>query len=275
MKLLETLTQTQILNLLNNQVEGIFKTIIQSTDDWFSQASKISQLYYLTHSAKKTIAPSYEGLIELSKVNPDIDPHALIGDMVRANYIDKWNKEYSTLHIDYNVLESYSRKEVVEGTKKDTDTLSKNSITTSEDTDKTTYNITTTNNDKEASKTTTSRNRDLDNDKYGFNSSSPVGTEGETEEETETTTGLADDNYSEGKIVKTGTETKDYGTNSTTTGTENNTYNNEYGETKEISGRQEAPQDLIKKELNLRKMNIFITMMMKDIDSIIVLSVYD
>lgn len=274
MKILETLTQAQQIALLSGEEVGIFSSLIKSTDKWYKDAGKICQGYYLYRSGNKTLSPFYTKTIELSS-STTIKPENVVGEYIRAKFIDKWDKIYNALFVEtYNPIDEFVFNETKTGNNVNTITYGSKENKTGNNTDNTTYNTTIKDNGKKATNETVNRKNDVQEDTYGFNSTSPVNTDGSNETVTETTIGEADKNTTENTSVKTGTDNKTFGINEETAKSGNDKNSKVIDETISRNGRENSGAKLIEEELKLRNKNIFFDIIYSDIDSIITLQIY-
>ena len=91
MKLIETLTIQNKIDLLNGNIVGIFKSIFSANDKFYSQVPNMCSEYYLNWSGEKTISPIYEKVIYLLSEQISITRNAeeIIGSNIRDRFIDK------------------------------------------------------------------------------------------------------------------------------------------------------------------------------------------
>ena len=245
MKLIETLTKTQIVDMLNGDRVGIFTSLFNQTDLFYNKTEMLCLGYYTERSGEKTISPTYEKLLSFVKENEDITETAeeLLGKLIRGKFIDKWNRVYNALlQEQYNILDNSTYIETIIGDNVDTKTFDTNNETNSSTSNKQTY----------------TRESNSNDDIYGFNSSASSPSNSSINSETETTQGDSEDNTSHNTNTKTGTETLNLTVN----------------ETKTNTGRNGSGADLIQKELKLRNEQLFFNILYKDIDSITTLQIY-
>lgn len=245
MKLIETLTSEQKLQLLSGNVVGIFPSMVLSTDVFYDALYDMCLGYYMSRSGEKTISPAYTKIINLIKENQASSNTAeeLIGKLVRGKFLDKWKRIYSALvSEEYNALNNYDFTSHREGNNTDT----------------TEYDTAVVDDGKVGIKEVVSRTSNDINKVYGFNSTEPVGDTSFNEDGTQTTEGKADDNTTHNTSTKTGTDTKTFGLD----------------ETISKSGREGSGADLIEKEIKLRIRNTFFDIVYSDIDSIATLQIY-
>lgn len=246
MKLIETLTEQNQIQMLEGELVGIFPELIKSTDPWFNEASDMCIQYYTQRSGLKSISPSYERIINILNgvtLTTGLSADGLMGKTIRAKFLPKWNRVYSVLLEDeYSPLDEFTSKERKIGN----------------NSDKMDYASSIEDNGNRATKETTSRDVDNSDNIYGFNSNSPVGTDTSNEGTTETVTGLADDNTTHNKRDKTGNDTHTIGIDEST----------------DRNGRNKSAASLIREELSLRASQIFFDIVYDDIDSIATIQLY-
>lgn len=245
MKLIETLTKQDKIDLMTGGVVGIFPTMVLSTDIFFSSLADICLGYYTARSGEKTISPTYDKFREFIEEESitETTAEALMGKLIRGKYIDKWNRIYSALVAsNYNVLDEKTFNESKKGN----------------NSDKITYDTVTQDDGKTATNETTTRNSDDDNGVFGFNSNSPVGSDTTSSTSTETVVGEADKNTSENTRTKTGTDTKDITVD----------------ESIEHTGRETSAAKLIGDEISLRDRQNFFDIIYRDIDDIATIKIY-
>lgn len=245
MKLLETLTSQQQIELLNGSTVGIFVDLFNSQDPFFSSTYDICLGYYMYRSTNKTISPTYEKLIELKEENASIaeTPENMLAKIIRSRYNDKWIRIYEALlNSQYDVLDGYSETEHKTGNNSEAITYD----SSVQDDGNTGTNITTTTNNEDSA------------DVYGFNSTAPVGSDLTYGNGSETVLGSSDENTSHNTRVKSGTDSKTFDIN----------------ETMEKQGRNDPGSTMIERELNFRNRNLFFDILYKDIDSVTVLDIY-
>lgn len=245
MKLIETLTKTQIVDMLNGDRVGIFTSLFNQTDLFYNKTEMLCLGYYTERSGEKTISPTYEKLLSFVKENEDITETAeeLLGKLIRGKFIDKWNRVYNALlQEQYNILDNSTYIETIVGDNIDIKTFDTNNETNGNTSNKQTY----------------TRESNSNDDIYGFNSSAGSPSNSSLDSETETTQGDSKDNTTHNINTKTGTETLNLTVN----------------ETKTNTGRNGSGADLIQKELKLRNEQLFFNILYKDIDSITTLQIY-
>lgn len=169
MKLIETIDISNIIGIFNKirTLDSVPETPLFPwlTDD---NAEMLDELYYLQHSGEKCISRYYERYRKMEDDGIVNDCLSKIAQQIMLKFGDKWNRLYDVFITEqYKPLENYDMKE------------------------KETPNLTRT---KNVNVKTT-----VNNDVYGFNSSSPVpSTKSETSgnklenEESESNTGTRD-----------------------------------------------------------------------------------
>ena len=302
MRILETLTPTQQINILSGNIDGIFTTMFADSDVFKEHHKDLCIGYYIYHSADKSISPTFDRFRTMSAT-----PEQFIGQLIRSKFIDKWNRVYDALIVStYNTLDGkeYTLKKDAEN--KNTDTYDTTKTKEGTDTDTTTYDLTRAKEGDNSDTTTfntnveddgnrgihevTSRENSTDNDVYGFNSTTPVGDSKITDTSDETFTADVEKNTSHNTSKKTGTETKVFGIDEseTHTGTEtkekgiNENETHTGTDTKDIlideteiyKGRDVSGATLINEEIMLRNTQQFYDIVFNDIDSITALQIY-
>lgn len=309
MKMIETLTTQQKVDMLNGASVGIFPSMILPDDIFFDRVGDICLGYYTARSGEKTISPAYEKYLELISQDLGVQSTAetIIGRLIRSKFLDKWNRVYEVLLSEqYNALENQYYKEHKGGENKDEKVYDTEVKKDGNNSDLTTYNTTLKKDGSNADTTTydtsveddgntgteeiTTRESKNKSDVYGFNSLNPVGDSEDTEDATETVSGSADKNTSHNLQTKTGTENKEFTIDETQakSGTENkdlvideterktgtDTTNYTISEDYTKNGRDIAGAELVNMELNLRNEQIFFDIIYADIDSIATLQIY-
>lgn len=267
MKLIETLTTTQMTNLLSGNIEGVFVGLFNDTM-LEESAYAICSSYYLYHSGEKKIPRFYESLLQKQD-----NANELITTMLKQRFLSRWENIYKALYsYSYSPLDDFSKTEVKTGTNKDTINYNTSKSKTGNDTDTTTYNISNTEDETLNKEENVTRDNTNSSDIYGFNSSSPVGDTLDTNNETETTTNSDTKNNT---YKKTGTESKEYGVNETETNTGTDTKDYDINEKLEVNGRNVHATELLDKEIKFNIINDLSKIIFKDIDSLITLDVYE
>ena len=277
MKIIETLTLEDKINLLNGSTVGFFSNLILSTDSFFSQAYNLCLGYYMNNSSNKTVSPIYENILNLiteNSINKSVND--IVAQMLRGKFIDKWERYYNALiNENYEILEDMVKKETSNYTKNEVNNYTKNETSNYAKNETKTYNNTINENGKTNTDMTTSSTNEKNNDVYGFNSTAPVGSDLNYGTDTENVKGDKEKNTTENVKQKTGSDT-----NGTTGNDEKGTTGNDdkdttKNETISRTGRNTSAQDLLQKELDFRSKNLFFNIVFRDIDSIIALEIYD
>lgn len=277
MKLQETLTKQQTIDLLSGNVVGIFPSMILSTDVFYGKLYELCLGYYTARSGEKTISMTYERFISLIKEQPEINktPEELIGNLIRAKFLEKWNRIYDVLiSSQYDALNNRESVEDKTGNNQNKDTHNTTKAKQGNNSDITTYDTNVEDNGRTGTSETTTRDVVDANDVYGFNSPSPVGDTHSNETTTETIVGEADKNTSHNIQTKTGTENKQFGIDESETHTGTDTTDITISEKLVKSGRDGSGAELITEELNLRNTQLFFDIIYADIDSITTLQIY-
>ena len=245
MKLIDTLTAQQKLDMLNGNYVGIFPTMFVDTDEFYSTLSQICFGYYMEHSGSKTISPSYERLIEMAKTAEGLTETAeqLLGKYIRGKYINKWRRVYDALVFkSYDPLNDYERVESKYG----------------DNFNKTTYDTNVVNDGNSSMSEKTVRDVETGDDVYGFNSENTVGESKSTDSLVETVTGDAEHNKTHNIQTKSGSDSN----------------YNKIDERYNKRGRDSSAAKLITEELDLRSQHILYDIIYRDIDSIATLQIY-
>lgn len=277
MKLRETLTKQQTIDLLSGNVVGIFPYMILSEDAFYSKLYELCLGYYTERSGEKTISMTYDRFISLTKENPEINksPEELIGSLIRGKFLDKWSRVYDVLITSqYDALNNRENTEDKTGNNQNKDTHNTTKSKNGNNTDTTTFDTNVEDNGKTATNETTTRNVTDENNVYGFNSPTAVGDTNSTETTSETIVGDADKNTSHNLQTKTGTESKSFNVNESETNTGTDTTDITIDEKIVRSGREGSGAELIMEELNLRNTQLFFDIIYADIDSIATLQIY-
>lgn len=304
MKIIETLSSNEIIDLYDEQTVGFFKHLIYDTESpLYSHLPSLCLEYYAVHSAEKTISPSFNRLINNNKDTANM----LIGSIIGSKFKTKWERIYNVLISEqYQVLidNEYSESNNSQDEKRVTYNTSLNRNISKDDT--ITYDVgesnfestessfddtkNTTTNQKKNVEEITSRTLNIEDGVYGFNSPDSVGDSTSEEESNQTIKADKDKNTidtienisntndtsssTESDSRKTGTET----TNITETDTNSKTGNDltEDDHRSEIvkKGRNNSAAYLIQKELDLRNRNILFDIIFADIDSVTTLKIY-
>jgi hypothetical protein len=243
--MIDTLTTQQKSELLQGNYVGIFPTMFLDTDEFYSTLSQICFGYYMERSGNKSISPSYERLIEMSKSAEGLEETAeqLLGKYIRGKYIAKWRRVYDALVFrNYDPLNDYERVESKYG----------------DNYNKTTYDTSVVNDGNSSMSEKTVRDVETGDDVYGFNSENVVGESKSTDSLVETVTGDAEHNKTHNAQTKSGSDSNYIKINES--------YNRR--------GRDNSAAKLIAEELDMRSQQIFYDIIYSDIDSIATLQIY-
>ncbi len=276
MKIIETLNDTQLTEIVLGNSTGIFTGVAQPTDKWYSDIGDMCRIYYLQRSGEKTISPFYNKLITIVEGASNIPNTAeqILGESVRSKFIDKWNKIYTALFDEYSPLDSFTFNETKTGNNKDTKNINLTDTKKGNNTDNTTYNTTIEDNGKRAVNETVTRNNETQENTQGFNSTSPVNTDGSTDNNVETTVAELDNNVTQNINTKTGTDNKTFNIDETNTKQGSDTTDYTINETVTQNGRKDSGAKLLDEEIEFRNKRIFYDVIFDDIDSIATLKIY-
>lgn len=270
MRILETLTPTQQINILSGNIDGIFTTMFADNDVFKEHHKELCIGYYIYHSADKCISPTFDRFRTMSET-----PEQLIGQLIRSKFIDKWNRVYDALIVNvYNPLDGKEYSIKKDGANKNTDTYDSTKSKEGTDTDTTTFDTSIEDNGKTGTHEVTTRNISNADDIYGFNSVSPVGDTTSSENSNETFVGDSEKNTTHNIQTKTGTESKNFGINESETHTGTDTKDILIDETETYKGRDVSGAVLINEEIMLRNTQQFYDIVFNDIDSITALQIY-
>ena len=181
--------------------------------------------YCLIHSGQKLINRSFERLEQFQTDGVIVDALLELVKIIHSKFELKWNKLYGAINTNYKPLDNYNMEE------KETPDITKTKTVNSNIETKTTDDI-------------------IDNDTYGFNSSSPVPSGKQTRNGTVTVSGDSDDN------IETNTES----------GTRTLNRSGNIGVT--------TSQQMLQSEIDLRNNFNFTNQLMDDMDSELCLLVY-
>lgn len=278
MILLETLTTTQKVQLMNGNSVGIFDELITSFDPFYDLKVPMCLGYYMGHSGYRTISPMYSRFIEMVKENDEVTDTAdnIISRYIRDKFIKKWILEYNLLADNaYNPLEEYYESESREQAVAETRGYDSAEERTGTDTDTHSYVLNGSTETTVKKKEVTTREGEIDDSTYGFNSSLAVPKDKSENSATITVEGDPAENIATGSESKASTDTLTKGINNKTEHTgEDTVARNDTTET-ERSGRRTSGADLVERELDLRSKQIFFDIVFKDIDSILTIPIYE
>lgn len=295
MKIKETLTNDDYLNILMGESIGVFKEMFSYEDTFYHLIPDMSISYYMQHSGEKTAGKIFENMrsvVETLIANefpdesiPDEDEYELtvkeftnyvIGfNILRPKFIEKWNKIYNALVSEYNPLTQTEISDRKTGSNSDNTTYNITLGKTGNNSDSIAYDTVVEDNGSTGTNETTTTSRENSEDVFGFNSTSPVGDNIESESTTETVVGLPTDNTSHNEQTKTGTENKTISISETEnkTGTDNKSFT--INETYSKSGRTDSGSTLLQQEISFRDKQNFFDIVFKDIDNTITLQIYN
>lgn len=341
MKIFDTLDENQKKTIFTSDETALgiftyFPNKIIKPDDYY----KMSREYYLSHSGEKETSPFYDKI--LANISELYKAQEFASSIIYAKFGKKWESIYSLFNRSYDVLEEFKRSEresfqgkdsisTSETTDKtgskqmvgtDTTTTTKNNtIDTTKDTNNTTNttkndNIVTTKNTtnttiaEEATSTdkTVTTTSDDNNNVYGFNSVTAVGSDESNSTNTERTMGEAENNKTTTSETlngrESGNETEALTSEETLVGSEkyketealtgeekftkhdtdtiteneersgNNVADKNHTLLKETSGHNIPVVDMFDKEISFRDRQVFYDIVYKDIDSVIALEIY-
>lgn len=301
MKLIDTLTSQQKVDLLNGEIVGIFPAMVLSTDAFYNKLHELCLGYYTARSGAKTISLTYSRFIEFiaenggykrfepsnsnSFITSNGDPlyvkaetdtaEELMGKLIRGKFLEKWNRVYDVLITEqYNALLNRESEDRRAASNQNKDTHDTTIGKTGTNTDTTTFDTNVEDNGNTGTHEITTRSVDNTNDIYGFNSTSPVGDSVSNEAVDETIVGDKELNTNHNLQTKTGTESKVFGIAESETHTGTDTTDITIDETVRKTGRYGDGADMVTKELNLRNTQIFFDIIYADIDSIATLQIY-
>lgn len=325
MKLIDTVTSYEDV-----QKNGVIIGLKSALPELANDCDNMNVEYYLNHSGEKTFSRLAENIARLSNTDMlSLSEQQKFGyKYIAPKFSEKWSRIYNALVASqYNPLVDYEHTETKTGTENRTDTYDTAIKKTGTNTDNTEYNLTdkhTANNTDNLEKSdtvtrtgtnadtvtydtdttttdkrTTTGGNEYSDDRYGFNSNSPVGvsvssgsdSETESEDKTEAKTGTekTDKTINEKDVqsgtdnrtitesesdTKTGTEnnSKSINENEAKTGTDKSANTSEFTTT--VSGRNTSGADLVKKELDVYNKSVFWDIVFKDVDSVLTIPIY-
>ena len=235
MTVIETLSAEQISNIINGNIDGIFKYIFNIEDVFYKDVNYMCREYYLFRSSNKKLVKRIDKLYSDKIENID----KIIGELIRSKYIDKWNRIYNDILLDFKVDESVNIKHLKNGNNTNTNTFNTTDISDG--------SINATNNNE--------YDEQLNKDVYGYNSIQAVGDSVNSRKVNEK---VSNDNTVKSKTEKYGT----------------NTDNNNVTETNVRTGHSEPVTSLIEQDISMRRKIIFYDIIESDIDKIFTLSIY-
>lgn len=277
MRMIETLTMSQKMEMLNGTPAGIFPTMILPADPFYSILPQLCIGYYFERSGEKTVSPAYEKFVDMVIANVGINKNEdeLMGSYIRAKFIDKWLKVYAALiGTEYDVINNKEWNVLRTGNNRNVDTYNSTKARMGTNTDQTEYGSVITNDGNVGVKETTTSNANTANDVYGFNSSTPVGDNTSQDVATDTTERDFEHNKSHNVEERSGVDTKTFGINEDETHTGTDSTDIIINENLNRTGREGSGASLITEELDMRKREIFFDIIYSDIDSVATLSIY-
>lgn len=277
MRMIETLTMSQKMEMLNGTPAGIFPTMILPADPFYSILPQLCIGYYFERSGEKTVSPAYEKFVNMVIANVGVDKNEdeLMGSYIRAKFIDKWLKVYAALiGTEYDVINNKEWNVLRTGNNRNVDTYNSTKARMGTNTDQTEYGSVVTNDGNVGVKETTTSNANTANDVYGFNSSTPVGDTTSQDVATDTTERDFEHNKSHNVEERSGIDTKTFGINEDETHTGTDSTDITINENLKRTGREGSGASLITEELDMRKREIFFDIIYSDIDSVATLSIY-
>lgn len=277
-RIFDTLTESEkflIINGGNNGFSNLFSHIFEDNDFGHQTRAHLSYEYYVIRSANKTISPSFSHILKL--IEDGGDSQALLeayGYGIRNKFYDKWKRAYDVLIEDYNPLDTNTSTEIIENNNTKNITYGKNVKLTAnnvEQLDGSNTEESSENIGKYESRTTYD---DGDEFSYGFNSSAPTPKNTAKNSSTEVIEGdkLRNSASRDTTASRNDTNTITKDENEVNSGTD--THIDEFSQEIIKSGRDESPSALMQKELDFRVRNLFYDIVLKDIDSILTISIY-
>ena len=271
MKLIETLTNQQKIDLLSGDAVGIFPYLILPEDAYHDKIYEMCLGYYMSHSGEKTISPAYDKIISITSLNDVIVQPAeqILANIIRGKFSEKWSRVYSALiETEYDILKNKENVEKKIGQNKDQTTYDISNVKVGTNSDTVTYNSDTTDEGNTGTHEKTTRKSDSSDNVYGFNSSLPVGDSTSEDITEETVEGDFAKNTSFNRREKRGADDHEINLNETDSKTGTDTKDFTIDETVTDGGRDGTGADLILSELNLRNTQIFFDIIYADIDSV-------
>lgn len=276
MKMFDTLSDNDKLNMLNGNAVGLFPTMILNTDTFHHILPDLCLGYYTSRSGEKTISPTYSKILNLISSNSvSNSAESILGNMIRSKFLEKWNRVYNVLiATQYNPIDDYEEHTKKDGTNNNTKHFTNDTVHTGINTDTTTYNTKDISKDTISEKEVVTKSERDANSIFGFNSQSPVGDNiGDITGE-ETRIKSPNENVRDNTNTKTGTDELKHEINSADNKTISGTDNDIYNDNIDVNGRNTSGATLITKELNLRNKFLFFDIVYADIDSIATLQIY-
>lgn len=272
MKLFETLSQQDLIDITQNKPVSFFKYIDTEVYDLTSIIGVLCGEYFLNHSGNKQISVGYERLLNLN-LEPDVI-NSMIGKEISNRYAYKWDEILRTTFSEYDPMVEYEHTEDKTGNNTEDITYNNTKRNTGNNDNKTTFDTSVDDDGNTNTKEETSRSIDTNNDVYGFNSSTPVGDTTSNEVVNETIVGDKNFNTTHNTQTKTGTELKEFTIDESEahTGNDNKTFG--IDESVHRSGRNKSAVLLMKDNVNFwSNIDLFKTFFM-DIDRVVTLPIY-
>lgn len=230
-------------------------------------ADQLNLMYILNRSGDKWCSPLLEHFVPVSG-DPIIDYYTLrsIAGVLAKMYLQKWEKEWATLELQYNPIENYSMTEQMLS---DSDTTTYGRTTNRTGTNIVNHNSTDTETPDETITDEPDVTRTTQDDTYGFNSSEAVHAGLQTEDETGTTTRTRT-----GENVRT-VDGQDYATSSEASsegGSDRRSHTYQLKRSGNVGVTTSQQMALSERELWM--WNFFEKVLFPDIDRVLTLAIY-
>lgn len=262
--------------------DGIFAELSDMSMPWGMNPTPLTlDLLYEGHSADKIISPLVKNRLDTDGKLTGTDK-TLVALQIKAVFLDKWSHLWELMQIDYNPLSNYDMVE--DGTDQTKRTGSDTNLKTgSEDNSGA---ITRTGSERDNGDTTrtgsesdsgTAQNNEEGHSIYGFNSNSavPADTNTTSHDNTHTYTNVkdaVDTTHTYNQVADTDTRKKTYN-NVTDQLTHNTTDDMTHHLTRSGNIGVTTSQQMAESEIQLRSW-LFFENVMKDVDSLLTLSIY-
>lgn len=262
-------------------------------------------IMYSSRSGGKLISSLLDYYIDENNETLTSEQEEIIGGILGGIYGDKWDKLLSSLNIQYNLLNNYKRNETIEiiGTNDSSKTIIEGQRTQSnqygqqnetfnkgDETHQYSYGQgieTTQYGQDQTTNVYGPQNNTTNNYVNGFNNgnvedtntSNQIGTHTDTLTKSQKTDTKTINSKSDSETISslqdstTKSQHTDTITKQSVTDTETIDNDTTQNTNKEISGYNTSPQDQIKKEIELRKINI-IEIILQDVDKYLTLKIY-
>lgn len=270
MLLIDTITQQDMDDIQQSKPIGIFKYLGEENDEWFSLLFNMSVEYYFNKSTRKQITSTYENLI-----SKGLDADRIIANIIRGKFKFKWNKIYNALITSqYDATSNLSYDETKNGNNIEKIEYNSSNSKSGSNMDTMVYGSKEDTTTKKGFKDVTIRSTDNENGVYGYNTDYAVGDDVGTELTNEINIGDINDNKTVTDIMRGGSDetTHQFGEINSHDGDDKTT--NTIDESKNVNGRNISASELIKKELDLQNSTTFTDIVLKDVDTILCLSIY-